>query len=425
MNELRGSHTLPEPRTLRSSEKRPPRFFYGYAVIIAAFFIMAIMWGTIFSFGVFLKPVSVEFGWTRAMTTGAYSLYMVLHGFLHIVMGRINDRFGPRIVVSVCGFFLGVGFLLLSNISSIWQLYLFYGILISIGMGGAYVPVLSTVARWFVRRRGLFSGIVSSGMGAGIMIMPPIARLLISTYGWRFSYIIVGIVVLVLVILAAQFLKRDPSQMGQLPDGDNEIKQESWASGNGGFSLPEAFRSRQFWMVCAMFFCFGTLVHTIMVHIVPHATDLGTSTIVAVSILTAIGGVGIIGRIGLGSTADRIGKKRTLVSVFVLMLVAFIWLLPAKETWMLFLFAVVFGFAFGGGDALLSPLVAELFGLKSHGVILGIIAFLSTVGGAIGPLLAGYIFDMTSSYQISFSLSAGLSAIGLILVFLLKPTCRQ
>jgi len=292
-------------------------------------------------------------------------------------------------------------------------------------MGGAYVPVLSTVARWFVRRRGLFSGIVSSGMGAGIMIMPPIARLLISTYGWRFSYIIVGVVALVLVILSAQFLKRDPGQMGQLPDGDNEIKQEGWVSGNGGFSLPEAFRSKQFWMVCAMFFCFGTLVHTIMVHIVPHATDLGTSTIVAVSILTAIGGVGIIGRIGLGSTADRIGKKLTLIAVFVLMLVAFIWLIPAKETWMLFLFAVVFGFAFGGGDALLSPLVAELFGLKSHGVILGIVAFLSTVGGAIGPLLAGYIFDMTSSYQISFSLSAGLSAIGLMLVFLLKPSCRQ
>lgn len=131
---------MPEPRTLRFPERRSPRFFYGYVVVIAAFFIMTIMWGTLFSFGVFLKPVSVEFGWTRAMTSGAYSLYMVLHGFLHIVMGRINDRFGPRIVVSVCGFFLGIGFLLISNISAIWQLYLFYGVLISIGMGGAYVP---------------------------------------------------------------------------------------------------------------------------------------------------------------------------------------------------------------------------------------------------------------------------------------------
>jgi len=391
-------------------------------VIIAGFLIMAVMWGAIFSFGVFLKPVSMEFGWTRAMTAGSYSLYMVLHGFLHIVMGRINDRFGPRVVMSVCGFFLGIGFLLLSNISAIWQLYLFYGVLLSIGMGGAFVPILSTVARWFVRRRGLFTGIVSSGMSVGIMIMPPIARLLISTYGWRFSYLILGIVALVLVILAAQFLRRDPSQTGQLPDGDTEIRAEGSVSENGGFSLREAFRSRQLWVLCAMFLCFGTLVHTMMIHIVPHATDLGISTIVAASILTVVGGVGILGRIGLGSVADRIGKRPTYIIIFVCMLIAFLCLIPAKEAWMLFLFAVAFGLAFGGGDALISPMTAELFGLKSHGVILGVIAFIATIGGAIGPLIAGYVFDTTSSYQLIFIVFAGLGAIGLILVSMLKTT---
>ena len=413
---------MPEPVTLQPTEKRAPRFFYGYVVAIAAFFIMTIMWGTLYSFGVFLKPVSVEFGWTRIMASGAYSLYMILHGFFHIVMGKINDRYGPRVVLSVCGFFLGLGFLLLSNVSTIWQLYLFYGVLISIGMGGAFVPILSTVARWFVRRRGLLTGIVSSGVSAGIMIMPPISRLLISTYGWRFSYFIVGIVSLVSVVLAAQFLKRDPGQMGLLPDGDNEMKLEGRVSGDGGFTLPEAFHSKQLWTVCAIYFCFGIFVQTIMVHIVPHATDLGTSAIVAASILAVAGGVGIIGRIGLGSAADRIGKKMTLLIVFFLILAASTWLILSKETWMLFLFAAVFGLAYGAGDTLISPLLAELFGLKSHGEILGIVAFLATVGGAIGPLLTGYIFDMTSSYQIGFLILVGLGAIGLILVFLLKPT---
>jgi len=204
-----------------------PRFFYGYAVVGAAFIVMLVAQGAFLSFGVFFKPVLTDFGWTRAMTSGAFSLCFLLNGLLGIGMGMLNDRRGPRLVVTTCGILLGAGYLLMSQIDTIWQLYLFYGVIVGIGISGAWVPLLSTVSRWFVKRRALMCGIVLSGVGIGVVIIPPLAAWLISIYSWRTSYIIVGIIVLVLVILAAQFLRRDPSQVGQLPYGAIEVEAES------------------------------------------------------------------------------------------------------------------------------------------------------------------------------------------------------
>ncbi len=144
------------------TETRKSKFFYGYIVAITAFFIMVLIWGTYYSFGIFFKPVSTEFGWTRAMTSGAFSLSMIMYGLLGIVMGGLNDRLGPRLVMTFCGFFLGLGYLLMSQTNTIWQLYLFYGGIIGIGMGGSWVPLTSTIARWFVKRRSMVTGIVAS-----------------------------------------------------------------------------------------------------------------------------------------------------------------------------------------------------------------------------------------------------------------------
>ena len=174
---------LNKHQVLSPTESKKPRFFYGYVIIIVGFFVMALMWGTTLNFGLFLKPMSAEFGWTRATTSAPFSLSMFLFGILGMVTGRLNDRFGPRIVVTVCGLFLGVAFLLMSQISALWQLYLFYGVMIAIGTSGSFVPLASTVARWFARRRGLMTGLVLSGYGAGAMIGPPVASWLISSYG--------------------------------------------------------------------------------------------------------------------------------------------------------------------------------------------------------------------------------------------------
>ncbi|MFC2046947.1 MFS transporter [Chloroflexota bacterium] len=399
--------------------RKKNKIFYGYIVVLAGFFIIMIAYGTLYSFGVFFKPMLTEFGWTRAMTSSAYSMSYLLFGLLSILMGRLNDRFGPRLIVTTSGLFLGLGYLLMSQISSVWQLYLFYGVFVSIGMSSA-VPLTSVVARWFVKRRGLMSGIVLSGVGAGTVIMPPVSSQLIASYSWRTSYLIIGIVALVLTVSLAQLLRSDPNQVRQLPDGAEEVELESLDLGVQGFSTQETIRTKQFWIISAVFFFAIFCQQTMMVHIVPYATDIGISEVSAASIVSIIGGLSIAGRIGMGSAGDRIGNKPSLVIVLVLVSVALFWLQLARELWMLYLFAVLFGFGYGGAVALQTLLVAGLFGLRSHGTILGMIVFAVTLGGAIGSLIAGWIFDMTGSYHLSFLLCAVLSTIALAVASLLK-----
>jgi len=405
---------------LSQTESKRPRFFYGYVVVLAAFFTTLVMSWSLASYGVFFKPLATEFGWTRAVTAGALSLSLFVFGLLSMVTGRLTDRFGPKLIATVCGFILGLGYLLMSRINDAWQLYLFYGVVIAVGQSGGFVPMMSTVARWFVKKRGLMNGIVVAGIGVGIVIMPPVATHLIATYGWRTSYSIIGIITLVLLIGAAQFLKRDPGQIGRLPDGDNGVRLESTVPVTKGYTLGEALHTRQFWMLCATYFCYGFFVQPTIVHIVPHATDLGISTMTAASILSVIGGLSIAGRIGIGSGSDRIGHKPALVIAFLLAVIALVLLLVAREVWMFYLFAVIFGFAYGGLIAIESPMTAQLFGLRAHGAILGVVHFHATIGNAIGLPFAGKLFDLNGNYQLAFLVFVGLSGVGLILVSLLR-----
>jgi len=407
------------------AENRKPLFFYGYIVVLVAFCIYLVADGTFYSFGVFFEPILTDFGWTRAATSGAYSLCMILIGLMSIVMGRLNDRFGPRILLTGCGVFLGLGYLLMSQISAMWQLYVSFGLLIGIGVSAFLVPLQSTVARWFVKRRGLMTGISIAGVGLGTIIMPLLASRLISIYGWRTSYFIVGIIALVLITLAAQFLKRDPGQIGLSPYGEDEAKGEHSDIQAEGLSLREAIHTRQLWLLCALCFCYYMCVATIMVHIVIHATGLGISALSAANILAIIGGTSIAGRVIIGSAADRIGNKVTLIICFILMSIALVWLMAIQEVWMFYLFAAIFGIGYGGVTALKSPVTAELFGLRSHGVILGVTTLSDCIGGVIGPVLAGGIFDITDSYQWAFLACAILAILGIILASALKSNVSK
>jgi MFS family permease len=401
-----------------------PRFFYGYIVAGAAFLTVAIAYGSYNSFGVFFESLLTDFSWNRATISGALSLSWIMQGVFSIIMGRLTDRVGPRAVLTICGFLIGVGYLLMSQIGTVWQLYLFYGVIIGSGMGGSWVPIASTAARWFVKRRNLMTGIVLTGVGAGTLIVPPVASRLISAYNWPTSYVILGSIVLVSVTLVAQLLRRDPTQAGQRPYGksEEEEQEQEFVPETRPFSLREAVHTRQFWLASGMFFCFGFSVYTIMAHIVLDAGGLGISSVSAANILAILGGISIAGRIVLGSAADRFGNRQVFIIGFILMAAALFWLVPAKEAWGLYLFAAVFGFAFGGCATSESPLVAGLFGLSSHGLILGVMNLLGfTFGAAIGPLIAGHIFDMTSSYQLAFIVSGAVSAAGLILTVLLSP----
>ncbi len=407
------------------SKTRKPRFFYGYTIAVAAFIIMALTYGINSTFGVFFKPLVAEFGWTRAATSIAYSMMTLVAGFWGIFAGRLSDRLGSRVVGITGGFFLGLGFLLMSQVNAVWQLYLLYGLIIAVGLGGAWPALLPAIAKWFVGRRGLTTGIVTSGIGFGMIIIPPLASRLISTYDWRLTYIILGSITLVVIIVAANFLKRDPYQIGQLPYGEDEAKQESSVLEARGFHFQEAIHTRQFWMACDIYFSFGFSLHTVTVHIIPHAIGLGIPAISAANILAAIGGASIVAKLVLGSASDRIGVKPSLVFALILLLVAFLWLQLARELWMLYLFGIVFGFAYGGTMTLQPLLAAELFGLSSLGVILGGVTFVYTIGGAAGPVLAGYIFDVTGSYSLAFLICAVLVVIAILITLSLTPLNRK
>jgi MFS family permease len=412
---------LPEEETLPSAEARKPRFFYGYVIVAVTLLIMLLAGGAQYSFGVFLNPLATEFGWSSAVISGAFSLYMVIHGALYIVTGRLNDRFGPRVVVTGTTAVMGLGYLLMSQVSAVWHVYLVYAGMISLGMSGAYVPLTSTVARWFVSRRGLMTGIALAGVGAGTMIVPPVASWLIASYGWRNSYMVIGIVVWIVIISIAQLLRRDPAQTRQLPYGYSEVQAENINLEVKGFSTNEAIRTGKFWLCCLVFLGFGIFLQAIMVHIVPHAISLDIPATEASTIFIAIGGLSIIGRVVMGSVGDRVGNRAVLLICFTLTTAAIAFLQVAKEMWMFYLFASIFGFSYGGLITIQSPLIAHLFGLKAHGVIFGIIAFIVTIGGAIGPVLAGRVFDITGDYSSAFLICGILSLVSLVISPFLTP----
>lgn len=398
------------------------RYFYGYNIVAAGFVIQAVVIGAMFTYGVFFKDFQAELGWSRATISGASSLAFLIMGAVGILAGKLNDRIGPRFLIVVSGISLGLGYLLMSQLQTLWQLYVLYGVLVGIGLSTHDVITLSTVARWFVKRRGMMSGIVKVGTGAGQLMVPLIATALIAVYGWRSAYLVIGALTLMTLVTVAQILRRDPRGKGLLPDGDSDAPCDAGTrSEERGVSLRAAVRMRQFWIICvaefSVFFCLLTLV----VHIVPHASDMGLPQVTAAGVLSTIGGVSMIGRFVMGAANDKIGGKRSLIICFIVLLCGLIWLQFAGEAWMLFFFAVICGFAHGGFFTVVSPTVAELFGTSSHGVLFGIVLFSGTIGGAVGPLLAGRTFDVTGSYQMVFLILAALAAVGLVLITLLRP----
>lgn len=397
------------------------KYFYGYNIVAAGFIIQAVCVGAMFTYGVFFKDFQSEFGWSRAEISGASSLAFLMMGLVGIIAGRLNDRIGPKIIIVASGISLGIGYLLMSRLQELWQLYLLYGVLAGIGFSTHDVITLSTVARWFDRRRGMMSGIVKVGTGSGQFLVPLIATMLITAYGWRNSYLIIGSVALVIFVTVAQVLSRDPQGIGLLPDGDSH---DSCDNGIGSrkesVNLNAATRTLPFWIICvaefAIFFC----VMTVIVHIVPHAMDLKLNSPTAVGVLSTIGAVSMLGRLVMGTANDKIGGKQSLIICFIMLLCGLIWLQVASKAWMLFLFAVIYGFAHGGFFTVVSPTVAELFGTGSHGVLFGIVLASGTMGGAVGPLVAGRAFDVTGSYRGAFLALTILAVIGFMLVIMLK-----
>jgi MFS family permease len=408
---------------------RRHRFFYGYIVALAAFFIWFVSRGSMQTFGVFYKPMLTEFGWTRATLAGPRSMMSLVEGVLGVIIGKLADTFGPLKVVLIFGSFIGISMILMSQVSNIWQIYIVMSVLAGIGMSATGNPTMALVARWFVKRRGLMSGLVQTGAAVGGMVLPPLMGWLIVNNGWRPAYIVLGIISLSLTIVSASFLRRDPREKELLPYGYEEKTKakdsiQTLDSPVTQFSLTTAVRTRQFWMIVTILFGLGMCRSIVSVHIAAHATDLGYPLAVGANILAIMGGAGIFSRVGMGRLADVVGNKRSLVIGYFLLVTSLLWLQVAKETWSLYLFAVTFGFSLGSIAVMRMPITAEVFGLSALASILAGVDFGTHFGSFVGPLLGGLLFDLTGKYTMAFLITAVITCIGLLMVLLLKPIRR-
>lgn len=252
-----------------------------------------------------------------------------------------------------------------------------------------------------------------------------VACFLIEGCGWRYAFVCFGIVVLVILIGSGQMLRRDPGHKGNLLDGPGNPGQAGKGAPEDGLSLREAARTPQLWLFCIIAFLVMNCLLTILMHVVPHASDIGLDPMKAAGVVSTVGGVSMLGRLLTGFLIDRIGTRKSLTICFILLIAGFLWLEIAREAWMLYLFAAIYGVAHGSFMTLISPTVARLFGISSHGVLVGIVLASGNFGGAVGPVVAGYIFDLTHSYQMVFLLLAAVCATALLLTPFLKPAVRE
>jgi MFS family permease len=400
--------------------KLRPRWYYGYIIVAAALVIQLVGWGIFGCFGVFINELENKLGWSRASISGVTSVILLVHGFFSILVGRSSDRYGPRIVMTICTIVYALGIFFTSRITSLWQLYLTWGVIAGIGVSAFDVVVLSTIARWFSNTRGFINGIVKAGAGLGHLSMPVIAGALILTKDWRFAFIILAIICLVPVVIASQFLRLTPTAKGTLNESNSPSNNDS-KSIEKGTSLREATTHRQFWFLLIAYSAILFSTYTIQIHIAPHTIDLGNSLTQAAGMLSVIGASSIIGRFGMGVIGDKIGTVKTMMICCAILGVTLLCLSFIKQTWILYLVLPVYGLGHGGALSIISPLVASLFGTSSHGAIYGVIIFGGTIGGALGPLLAGSIFDRTDSYSTVFLILAATALIAFAFIATLRP----
>lgn len=397
-----------------------PRFHYSLVIAALGFLIQAVFWGSYRSFGLFFNPLTIEFGWTREEVAGAASLGFLIMGLMNLPAGTLVDRRGPRIVLVAGGFCFGLGYLLMSGVHGLWQVYVFY-IIMAVGMSVSDVVSLSTIARWFARKRGTVTGLAKIGTGIGMMTMPLVTGYLIEHHGWRTAYLFLGVFAMVTLITMAQFLRRDPAQMGLRPYGGE--KHEITAPGvEEGTPFRQALRQRPFWTLFLMYVLIVTCAETVMVHTVPHAGDMGITATSAAGILSLLGAGSIAARVLVGVLLDRIGSRRSLMLCFVPLISSLAWLQFADSLWMLYVFAALYGLSHGAFFTLQAPVVAQLFGTRSHGALFGVIMAGGGIGGAIGPVLTGRAYDTLGSYQLPFLVILAMAVAALLLISSLTRT---
>jgi MFS family permease len=399
-------------------------FLYGWVIVAVSILVMIGLGGAELSFGVFLKPIQEEFGWTRTMVSGAVSIVEGVCGLVGIVIGRLADKHGPRMTIAICALIGGLGCLLMSQTRSLWQLYLYFGVMVGVCIAG-WISVFAAVSRRFVDKRVLALGITSSGITIGQMFLPPVLAYFIISYEWRLAFVILAVIVWISAIPALILLEKNPPQGRRvLCDNWNERDRTEHKGRRltepRQYAVTEAVKMVQFWMLIITGFVIAVGFYVVTIHIVAYATDIGIATTSAALVLTIMSIANILGRLLVAPLAIKVGGRFTLFLLLALQALALFLLMWASNLWMLFALAAVFGFGFGGTSPIRMSMIPEFFGVRSVGAIMGTVGVAWAVGGITGPILAGYIFDVSHSYDMAFLAGGLLLIIGMTTTYFLK-----
>lgn len=397
-------------------------FSYGWVIVFASLILLVGSFGTQLTFAVFLKSLSAEFGWTRAAISGAMSLAMGVSGLIGLVMGRLTDRFDVRIVIGIAMVVGAACYVLLAGMHSLWQFYLYFGLGGGICIGSTYAPVSATVSKWFSRRRALALGIALMGIGVGQMTLSPVAAYLIERTGWRTTYVILGVVILVCALPALFLLGRRPpetaaaSRPGSSEGGSTDGQASSSIE---GMTIRQAARTAPFWMMMITGVAIASGFYIIAAHLIPAATDAGIAPTTAALILTVSGVVGIPGTVaGTWWLTDALGHRWALFVLCAGQAVALFLLVPTSSLWAFYVLAALLGFCFSASTPVRQAMAPPLFGLRSIGAVLGFAYLAWSIGALAGPFLGGLIYDLTHSYDLAFVLGGVLLLIGAASVYL-------
>ncbi len=388
------------------------RIFYGWVVLAAAFAIITLSIGTLFTLGVFMKPMEDDMGWSRSSIGAIGLLNWIVMGLGGILTGYLSDRLGTRVVVLAGGGILGLGLVLSSQVREIWQFYLTFGVMVGGGVSAFYVPLTVLAVKWFEGRRGLAAAIVSAGNGFGILALSPLSRWLINQFDWRMSLLLLGDLAWLVVIPSALLLRNAPGAAIRV---ENPATVEGW-SGSGSI-----FRAWPVWAIGITHFACCAAHSGPIFHMVSHAIDQGVAGMAAATLLGVSGLSSISGRIATGLVADRLGTKPTLVTMLSLQAVMIALYLFARDVGALYALGLAFGVAYGGVMPLYALVTREYFGERILGTAYGVVFFISCIGMGLGAWAGGVIHDALGSYQWLFLGSMAVGGMAVVLAVTLRP----
>ena len=376
----------------------------GWVTVGAAFVAMVAVFGVAYSFGAFFAPMAAEFGTGSGATSLVFSITACCWFLLGSVSGRAVDRVGPRPVLLIGAVALAGGLLATSAAQQLWVGYLGYGLGVGVAVACGYVPMVAVVSGWFERRRALAVGVAVAGIGVGTLAGAPLAATLIAEYGWRRAHLLLALGGSVLLVVAAVAARRPPRSVGEEP----------WA-------LRDVVRTREFRAMYVATLLASIALFVPFVYLPTAAVANGVSSVAAAALIGVIGVASVVGRLAIGALADRVGRVRTFQASFAVLAASFlIWLVGGSWPW-LSAFAVVLGTGYGGWIALQPTVLAQLFGTRGLGGLVGLVYTAAGVGALIGPPLAGVLVDVTGGYRWAIA-AAGVAGLGAFVALLPLPS---